>query len=119
MESKRIIGNKTVTTEEKNGIYTKLQVEERLSEDYGEYYTEFHYRVEKEAEAGIDPETGEYCAIHAKVSWEHKEPLTKERFQKIHQELYRKILAEQAGCKTDYITPISPETYAVEMGGNE
>lgn len=108
--------DKSVQIEQDGDIIKRVQIDEKLSDEVGQYVSVFHYRLEKEVEAGMNHVTGEPCEAYCQVKLEHMNPISEESYKKIHEEEYRLQLAIKGKCDPQYITPISKEQYEAEIG---
>lgn len=106
---------KTVEIEKDGDVVKKVQIDEKLSDEIGEYTTIFYYRFEKETGVGIDHLTGQPCAIHCHIKYEHINPISEESYKIIHEVELRNQLARESECEPSFITPLSKEQYEAEL----
>lgn len=79
---------------------------------------EFHYRLEKELEVGIDEE-GNPSEAYAQFSFESPLDLSAEKLKEIHEGLGKRQIAMGDEEYMQYVTPITKEEYDRETAEEE
>lgn len=72
--------------------------------------TTFYFRIEEEADLGID-ENGNPAAVFTKVAMKHGKPFKDDTHKKNIEQAYRSMIANNLDIDKQYVQPITEQEY--------
>lgn len=96
---------------EKESPITHLSIDQKFSDEKGEFSETFYFRLEKESKMAKD-ENGDFAPAYCQIKLEAKQPIDFDHWQKLNAE----EIARSQECDIQYIVPISKEEYDQNAG---